>query len=188
MYCAVPHSCCMWCHDDITFNECMKLENFIHSLQSILNWSGLFLANNFWPLLRTEGNIDVTVSVYWTGSQIVAILTADASSRWTAGCLSSASPESLRSVPTTNTTQQNSCRVLKISQHFSGLYLFSMFHSILCVVVSYLVENQNTQSVGPGIIAGLRAGRSASQWRPWNHNWRQQTSVTVVCVLVSLLE
>lgn len=120
----------------------------------------------------------------------------DASTRWTAGRLCSESLQSLHSVPTTNTPQQKSHCVRKFSQLVSVLYLFSVFHSILCVLLSYLVEKQNCseQSTGPGIIAGLRAGRSALQWQPWNHNWRQQTSVTVfvwLCVYlcrISLLE
>lgn len=73
-------------------------------------------------------------------------------------------------------------------QLFSGVYHFSVFHSMLCVVVSYFVEKQNCsmQSVRSGIIAGQRAGRSALQWQPWNHDWRQQTSVTVcVCSCVT---
>ncbi len=107
----------------------------------------------------------MTVAVHWTGSQIVANSRLTPQPAVTTGRLCSESLESVLSVPTTNTPQQKSHRVHKLSQLVSGLYLFSVLHSILCVLVSYLVEKQNCseRSVGAGIIAGLRAGRSALQ-------------------------
>lgn len=104
---------------------------------------------------------------------------ADTTTRWTTGRRSLESLESLFSVPTTNNTQPTVQPTV-----FPCIFL-ACFIALFCVLVVYLVEKQNgsAKSAGPGIIAGLRAGRSVLQWQPWNHNWRQQTSVTV-CVLV----
>lgn len=54
--------------------------------------------------------------------------------------------------------------------------------SLACFIASFVFggkQNCSERRVGLGIIAGLHAGRSALQRQLWNHNWRQQSSVTV---------
>lgn len=174
------HVMSWWCETSFQFSSLLYTYITTH-------FTGIwtYVAKSFWPLVRTDGKYwrDSGCSLDWIPNRCQS--TADASTRWTAGRLCPESLESLVSVPTTNTPQQKSHRVPKLSQLFSGLYRFSVFHSILCVLVSYLVEKQNCsiQSAGSGIIAGLRAGRSALQWQPRNHYWRQQTCYCV-CVTV----
>lgn len=74
--------------------------------------------------------------------------TADSSTRWTSGRLCFESLESLLCVSTTNTPKQKSLCVHKLRQLVSGLYLFSVFHSIFCVGVLYLVEKQSERCAG----------------------------------------
>lgn len=71
MYCNVPHSCCMWCHDDVRHPSSFLLY-YIHTLQHILQESGLMWQRVSDPWWGLTGNIDVTVAVHWTESQIVA--------------------------------------------------------------------------------------------------------------------
>lgn len=152
---------------------------------SVVSLMCSFVTKTFWPEVRTDGK-------YWrdNGCSLDEIpnhfqFAADASTRCTAGRLCS-SPQS-HSSPFLQQTRLN--RNPTVSTGLASWFLFSVFHSILCVLVSHLVEKQNCseESVGPGIIAGLLAGRSALQWQSWNHNWRQQSSVTAflwLCVLV----
>lgn len=57
MYCRVPHNCCMWCHTSFQLSSSLYT---VHTLQYILQKSGLLWKRIFDPLWGLTGNIDVT--------------------------------------------------------------------------------------------------------------------------------